>query len=302
MRLTKILFPLFLFVCLSVHAQSGRRIAILQANGQFGVVENRVTDSLTAKLAGRPGLSIIDRASIEKILKEQNFQNSDRSSADTAARIGKIVGAGQIVLVHVYDAKFTTHADQSGTTKSETGTVVLQADARIIDVESAVILGQPSSSFQESVVLSSTSTTQGFQFGQIHVPAKQKTTGGDPQVVQDNLWTKAVDSVTAELATKLTDTLGQAPGPKSETPLVAGMANGNVYINQGASSGIKPGDKFQVTRMVSVGLQDPKTHQDIVQKQRICTLVIVNVDESNSSGTCSGGTPKSGDIAEPMHP
>jgi Curli production assembly/transport component CsgG len=300
MLLKKVLFPLLLLTCCCVHGQSGKRIAILQANDQFQPSEGRVTDSITAKLAGKPGLMVIDRASIDKLLKEQNFQNSDRSSPETAVRIGKILGAGQIVMVQVYDAKFTTHTDKSGSTTTNTGTVVLQANARTIDVESAVILGQPSSSFQQSAVLGETSTSQGFQFGQIRVPPKQTAKGSDPQVVQDNLWTAAVESVSTDLATKLTATLGDAPGPKAETALVAGIANGSVYINQGTGSGIKAGDRFQVSRMASVGLKDPKTQKDIVQKQKVCTLVIVNADETNSSGTCTGGTPQSGDVAEPI--
>jgi hypothetical protein len=246
---------------------------------------------VTEKMAGKPGFSIIDRASLDKSLKEQNFQNSDRSSADTAARIGKIAGAGQIVLVQVTNGSYSTNQEKTATSVKTLGTAMIQANARLVDVETGVILAEPSSSFQDSVVLSETKTWP------ILV-----TKGGDPKVLTDQLWTKATDVVTADLVAKLTDALSQAPAPKAELPLVAGIANGSVFINEGTTSGIKNGDRFQITRMVSVGLKDPKTQKDIVQKQKICTLVIANADESNSSGTCEGGTPKSGDIAEPIHP
>src|SRR5215471_2959115 len=84
------------------------------ANSNPGIAnaEARVTDDLTAQLTGLPGVALIDRASIDKVLKEQNFQNSDRSSADTAVRIGKLLGVGQMVLVQVFDYSYTTHPDQ----------------------------------------------------------------------------------------------------------------------------------------------------------------------------------------------
>ena len=61
----------------------------MPANDKYGELENHVADSLTGKLAGTSRITIIDRASTERILKEQNFQNSDRSSlAKSVPRLG----------------------------------------------------------------------------------------------------------------------------------------------------------------------------------------------------------------------
>ena len=95
--------------------------------------------------------------------------------------------------------------------------------------------------------------------------------------------------------------MGSAPGPKAASALVAGIANGSVYINQGSNAGVKASDKFQVVREVSVGLNDPSTGKPIVQKQTVCVLTIVNVSETSASGTCSGGLPQSKDVAVPMN-
>lgn len=305
MQLKKVL-PVLLLVYPNLFAQVARRIAILPANGKFGQVETLVSDNLTGKLAGSGGVTIIDRASIDKILKEQNFQNSDRSSLDTAARIGKLVGAGQIVLVQAPSASYTGHQETSGDTTKNIGTVVLQVNARVIDVETAVILGQPASSFEDSAVVSETVTkkgSNGVHFGTIQTrghPATHTTTGSDPKVVENNEWTKAVDGVTADLSPQLIKVLSVAPAPKVEPPLVAGIANGSVFINEGTTAGIKQGDHLQVVRRVDVGLKDPKTGQPITQRKSICVLVVTTVDETNSSGTCQGGLPLSGDVAEPM--
>ena len=303
-----LLLTLTLLVSSLALAQPARRLAVVEANGQlarsnaaFAFAESQVTDQLTAKLTGKPGITVIDRASIDKIIKEQNFQNSDRSSADTAVRIGKLLGAGQIVMVNVYDGGFTTHQEESGSTTKTIGTQTLRANVRLIDVESAVILAQPSSEFQDTVQVSSVSKSQGYQFGALRVPPKQTSSGGDPKVIQSNEWAKASDAVTSDLAAKLLAAMGSAPGPKAASALVAGIANGSVYINQGSNAGVKASDKFQVVREVSVGLNDPSTGKPIVQKQTVCVLTVVNVSETSASGTCSGGLPQSKDVAVPMN-
>ena len=54
-----------------------------------------------------------------------------------------------------------------------------------------------------------------MQFGTIYVPAKQKSTGGDPTVIQTNEYGKAQESVTQELVAKLMTTMKAAPTPKA---------------------------------------------------------------------------------------
>lgn len=291
---------LLLFLCPCVMAQSVRRIAFLTANSKFADLENRVSDGLVGKFAGRPGFSVIDRQSIEKIIKEQNFQNSDRSSPDTAARIGKIAGVGQIVMVQVDAASYTTQAHKNGGTTTAVGTVILQAHARTIDVESAAILTQPSSSFEDNAVIGTTTQHNAVTFGAYHRPASQTTQGSDPAVVATNEVTKAVDAVSSELAGKLSDALGSAPAAKVEPALVAGIANGSVYIDEGSAAGVKVGDRFQVIREVPIGLNDPRTNQPMTKKIQVCQLTVTDVDEKNASGTCSGGIPQNKDVANPI--
>jgi hypothetical protein len=302
MRLKLLVFSLTMTACNGMCGQAAARIAILPANGHFSAQEGRVTDSLTSDMVGTPGVAVIDRASIERILKEQNFQNSDRASADSAVRIGKLVGAGQIILVQVQDASYSTKQDKQPGATTTTGTVVLNASARLIDVETAVILAQSASNFEQSQVIS-TSTQSPVNPLAPRAPRPTTTTGSDPNVVQTNLSNRAYGAVAADLANKLMRGLGSASsadsGSSADLPLVAGIANGSVYINEGSRSGIQAGSRFQVVRTVSVGLKDPRTGKDIQQKKRVCTFVATNVDETSSSGTCSGGIPQSGDVAEP---
>lgn len=288
--------------------QTAQRWAVVSARGPLargnqGIanLEDRVTDELTSKLTGLPGVALVDRASIDKVLKEQNFQNSDRSSADTAVRIGKLMGVGQIVLLQVTDFSYTTHNDQSGNTTKTIGTIILGANARVIDVETGVIRAQPQSSFQDSVTVSETTKTTGFNLGTIHTPPKQKTTGGDPKVIAENEVSKSIAAVVTDISGKLTGVVSTvSASAKPDTALVAGIANGAVVINRGSSSGIKAGDKLQIVRKVSLGLNDPETGKPMMQKQRVCVLTIVTADEGMATGNCQGGVPQTNDVAEPV--
>ena len=308
MRSSYVFVPSLLLIALSGSTASPlQRLAILEMNGPAAravpiaaLAETQLTDALTAKLTGHPGFTLVDRASIDRILTEQTFQNSDRSSSETAVRIGKLLGVGQIVLVNAYDLNYTTNPEKTGKSIRTMATTVVRVNARMVDVETAAILAQPSSDFQESVLVSETSTSQGFQYGAIRIPPKQKSSGGDPNVIRDTEWNKAKEAVTTDLAAKLLAVIASAPGPKTAAPLVAGIVNGSVYINQGTTTGINIGNKFQVMREVSVGLKDPTNDKLIVQKQRVCVLTIVNADETSASGTCQGGLPQRNDFASPM--
>jgi len=298
--------PTFLLMTCSLGwTQPARRLAIVPAHGAAGRppayvhADNQITDGLTAKLAGQSAFTLVDRASVDKILQEQNFQNSDRSSSDTAARIGKLLGVAQIVLVNVYDFNYSTNQVKSGSSTRTNGTITARVTAKMIDVETAVIVMEPASKFQETVLVSEVSTSRPLSFGTIQIPAKSKSSGGDPKVIEDNEIAKAIDAITGDLAAQLTASVTNLPKPKAESPVVAGIVNGSVYIT-GSMAGIAAGTKFQVTRQVSIGLDDPKTGKPIVQKQKVCVLTVATVGDDNASGSCEGGLPQRNDVAEPM--
>lgn len=285
-------------------AQPQRRWVVVPAhgplartNGAFALVEERLTDDLTASLTALPGIALIDRASVDKVLREQNFQNGDRSSPETAVRIGKLLGAGQIVLLQITNASYTTHPEQSGSTTRTMGTIELAANARLIDIETGVILAQPASSFEDRVLVSEKTTSQAMVYGPFRRPASQKTTGGDPKVIQDNEWKKADEAVVKELTARLSYPAKVASALRAETPMVAGILNGSVYLNRGTAAGIQQGDRFRIVREVSVGLNDPETGKPLIETRQICIFTVLNASEGTSSGTCQGGIPQVKDLA-----
>src|ERR1700759_1130586 len=57
-----------------------------------------VTDLLVTYLVKDGSFSVIERKALDKILAEQNFSNSERADASSAAKIGKLLGVDAIVV------------------------------------------------------------------------------------------------------------------------------------------------------------------------------------------------------------
>jgi len=112
----------------------------------------------------------------------------------------------------------------------------------------------------------------------------------------------AFDSLVQELAPKIASAIPAAAvqaqtAVAQKVPKVAGVQGGMTFLNVGSANGVKSGDIFQITREVDSGMQDPDTHQPIMRKKKICTLVVSDVDDAIASGKCAGDVAKSGDIA-----
>jgi len=91
-------------------AAAKKRVAVM--NFDYGTVRSYVSsifgsdqdvgkgisDLLVQKLVQDGRYSVIERNALDKILSEQNFSNSDRADAATAAKIGKVLGVDAIII------------------------------------------------------------------------------------------------------------------------------------------------------------------------------------------------------------
>ena len=112
-----------------------------------------ISDLLVRHLVQDGTYSVIERQAMDKILAEQNFSNSDRANPNSAAKIGKLLGVDAIIVGSITqfgnDNKNTNVGGGGGGwvriglggfthTKSKAVVVV---DARIVDIDTAEILG-----------------------------------------------------------------------------------------------------------------------------------------------------------------
>lgn len=102
----------FLLITLSsvLPAQDKKRVAVLDfeygtvasyVDAIFGTnydVGTGIRDILVEKLVRGGVYSVIERSALDAVLKEQNFSNSDRANATSAAQLGKVLGVDVIII------------------------------------------------------------------------------------------------------------------------------------------------------------------------------------------------------------
>src|ERR1700680_3111876 len=100
---------IFLLIASPCWAQK-KRVAVL--NFEYGTVSSSaqaifgtdqdvgkgISDMLVQKLVQDGKYSVIERNALDKVLGEQNFSNSDRADASTAAKIGAVLGVDAIII------------------------------------------------------------------------------------------------------------------------------------------------------------------------------------------------------------
>jgi len=74
------------------------RTTVQQIFGSDQDVGRGISDMLVEKLVNGGQYSVIERNELDKILKEQNFSNSDRADANSAAKIGAVLGLDAIII------------------------------------------------------------------------------------------------------------------------------------------------------------------------------------------------------------
>jgi Tfp pilus assembly protein PilF/TolB-like protein len=106
----------------------GRTIAVLtfknlKTDKKTDWVGEGAAETLTTKLAGVPGLVVVERNQVRTVLDEQTFQKTDLTDPGSAVKVGRALGAERIVI--------GSFADEAGT---------LMFNVRVVDVQSAVVL------------------------------------------------------------------------------------------------------------------------------------------------------------------
>src|SRR5947209_6941185 len=145
-----------------------RRVAVLDFNygtvmtsvqAVFGTnqdIGKGISDLLVDRLLKDGSYRVIERNALDKVLKEQNFSNSDRADSTTAAKIGRVLGVDAIITGDITqfgrDDQNTSaggalsHWDKYGIGKVgvHKAKAVVAVTARIIDVNTAEILASES--------------------------------------------------------------------------------------------------------------------------------------------------------------
>ena len=303
-------------------AQTKKRVAVMNfdyatvhrsVSAWFGTdqdIGKGISDLLVDRLVSDGVFSVIERNQLDKILKEQNFSNSDRADPATAAKIGRVLGVEAIVIGSITtfgmdDKKTTAGAGMSRLSKFGIGGVetreahaVVQVTARMINTTTAEILASAQGDGDKS--------KKGA--GLVGAGGGAATlAGGVLDMRSSNFRETLIGQATNDAVTKLAQGLEQKASslPAAAAPVaegrVADVSGDTLIINIGSKAGVKKGDKLNVTR-VGRDIHDPDTGKVIRRiEDPVGSIVITEVDDSSAVGKFSGpGQPKTGDrVATP---
>src|SRR5215471_11483710 len=223
-----------------------------------------ISDLLVRHLVQDGTYSVIERKAMDKILAEQNFSNSDRADANSAAKIGRILGVDAIIVGSVtqfgYDNKNTNVGGggggwggfgRGGVSHKKSKAVVV-VDARLVNIDTAEIMGvadgKGESSRESTSLLGGGGNWHGWGGGAVDFGSSD---------FQQTILGEAVNAAVTQMSTELiADNSKLEMRTVKVEGLVAAVDGGQIVLNVGAKAGLKVGDQLTVER-VTKEIKDP---------------------------------------------
>jgi curli biogenesis system outer membrane secretion channel CsgG len=300
-----------------------RRVAVLDfgygtvmssVQALFGTnqdVGKGIADLVIDRLINDGTYRVIERRQLDKIIQEQNFSNSDRADASSAAKIGRLLGVDSIITGDITQFGRDDHNTNVGSVlnrwdKFGVGKVgvrnskaVVAITARLVDVNTGEILasvgGRGESKRSGTNLLGGGGDWAGSGTGSLDMGSSN---------FSQTILGEAVTSAVAQLAAQLDQNADRLPRQTvAISGLVADASGDTLVMNIGTRAGIHVGDKLAVTRVGRV-IKDPVTGKVLrTIEEPLGQVVIANADEQSAEGRFTGtGKPQVGDTVKTASP
>jgi len=310
MRRALAVFAVLICLVSTGYTQDKKRVAVFDfeyatvkdsASALFGTntdVGKGISDLLVESLVKSGVYSVVERKAIEKILTEQNFSNSDRADANSAAKLGKILGVDAIIIGSI--TQFGR--DDSGTKVSGGGIgglgnrlgiggvarneskAVVAFTARMVSADTAEILGIASGKGESkrsgTSLLGAGGNSKAIGGGSVDMKSGNfaNTIIGEAVYQAVQVGSQQLDSNAAKIVGKKISVEG----------LVADVSDQTLILNVGTKGGVRVGDRLQIKRTTRE-VTDPATGKVIRRiEDTVGEVVIGEADESSSVGKFSG--------------
>jgi curli biogenesis system outer membrane secretion channel CsgG len=207
-----------------------RRIAVVDFDNQtpYGKRElgDSATDIIVTELQKTGQFILVEREKVQRILDEQRFSTSEAAAPETAAKLGRLLGASAIVTGSV--TQFGQREEGVDTIVYQRRTQIAEAtvDIRIVDVNTGEILvadsgrGAANRTIEGSMGLGGRATYDSTLAGE------------------------ALRAAIFKFSKNVVDRMGTVPW----TARVAQVDAGRVYIDAGKSTGVPIGAELEVMR------------------------------------------------------
>ena len=283
-------------------APARRRVAVLDFD--YGTVHSSVTGLygsdvdigkgvatiLMSELVKNGTYTVIERAQVDRILNEQNFQQAGRADASSAAKLGRLLGVDAIIIGSITQFEREDKNISLGLQKQSKATVAI--DARIVGIGTGEILGVAQGKGESKRKKMNTDTDDDRR--------GQSRRGQDvwsltlANTILGEATRTAVDSLVNQLA-------AAAPNiPETETvavvsALVADVSGSELVINVGTAGGVKVGAVYAVLRP-GRDIKDPATGSVLRRTTTpVGQIKITSAVDASAMGTLTGDSARVGD-------
>jgi curli biogenesis system outer membrane secretion channel CsgG len=260
-----------------------------------------ITDLLVEKLVNGGAFSVIERKALDTLVTEQNISNSDRFDANSAAKLGHLLGVDVMIMGSITqfgrDDKSTNIGGGAvggitgrfgvGGVGKRQAKAVVGITARIVNTSTGEILsvatGKGESKRSGTTLLGAGGNSSDAGGGVVDMKSSNFA-----NTILGEAIGQAVDSVASQLqenASKVPANVVKVDG------LVADVNGDTLVLNVGSKAGVKVGDKLSVVR-TGREVRDPSTGKVIRRiEEALGEVVITEVDEQSSVGKYTGTAP-----------
>ena len=275
-----------------------RRVAVLDFD--YGTVHSNVTGlygsdvdvgkgvaiMLLSELARNGTYTVVERAQLDRVLNEQNFQQDARSDATSAAKLGRLLGVDAIIIGSITQYQREDKNISLGLRKESKATVAI--DARIVQIGTGEILGVARGRGESKRARMKTEEDDHPMYRR-----GQDTWSADlAGTILGEATRTAVDSLVIQLAAaapKIPETVAPI------TALVADVSGSELVINVGTTGGVRVGSEYTVVRP-GREIRDPGTGNLLRRATTpVGKIKITSADEGSATGTLTGGPAQVGD-------
>jgi curli biogenesis system outer membrane secretion channel CsgG len=261
---------------------------------------------LVKRIADANNLVVVERAKIQNIMKEQDFNASNRVKQGTGARVGNISGAdamlsGDIVIFGRDDKKrsvkggglFGSVIGGIAASKNEDKAVVV-IDYRLIDAETSEVIATGEARGE--------SVRKGNALGAIGGALGKGVAGVQVDMTSSNFAETIIGEATQDCVNKLADILKEQSSSMKKAvraveTSVADVSGSTLVIAAGGNDGVSVGEIFEVLQVVRE-VKDPTTKEVLDRiTNKVGEMTITSVRDKIATGTYVGSPAKVGFLA-----
>jgi curli biogenesis system outer membrane secretion channel CsgG len=251
-------------------------------------------------------LTVVERAKINNLLKEQDFGASGRVKQGTQAKIGEVRGAqlalmGDIVTFGRDDQKKGGSLGGIGGgllgrvgAARKTDKAVVTLNYRIVNTETSEVIASGEATGESKRTSTSIGGFMGGWKGAGGGSVDMSSSNFAETIIGEAV-TSAVDQLIVDLAGKV-DTISSSMPKANIEARVAAVTGSSLTINAGSAGGVKVGDVMDVMR-IGKEIKDPVSGEVLdVETTPLGTLKITSVRDRVATGDYSGPAAKVGDM------